>query len=434
MDFAIEKRFNFIQIILLVSGLVLAWFYAQHQILTGDQTQMLYKGYMGAYKGEWISYGNAASVVGNVPGSMISYVVGFPVILYDSPWSPMLFLIFLHLISYFLLDDVIKKSLNTQSRLLFLILYWLNPWFLFENILYNPSYLFFFSALHLWSAYKQKDKSSFGYSFLHILSIGFAMQFHYSWIILSLISLYLLYRNIVKVNWWGVITGVGVVGISLVPYMQEYMQNEAIHHNSDPNAAKRYIGWGGVHVYPVLKSFLYWLRYGSFFFPNKLIASAHFEWLFSSHILQMLMVYLYKAVVFSVGALSVYISYKANRYFYTQIQGRLLRKNGIVVSNQEWLLLYVFGAVFGVFVSAILSPIIFSYWHLIIVFPFAIVPVVIYLRDFGQKYMPKLLFFIIGYFVVINLIGAIDSRKYSLNNDYVQDTQEYVAKSVGTQR
>ena len=426
----IEKRFTFIQISLLVLGLLLAWFYAEHQILTGDQTQMLYKGYMGAYKQTWINYGNAASAVGNVPGSMISYVVALPVMIYDSPMAPMVFLFFLHLLSYFLLDAVIKDIYKADVRLIFLVLYWLNPWFVFENILYNPSYLFFFSALHIWSAYKQKDKSSFLYSTLHVLAIGLALQFHYSWIILSLISLYLLYRNMVKVNWWGVAFAALLIGISLIPYMQAVMQNSAITHHADDTG--RYIGWGGVHVYPVLKSFIYWLRYGSFFFPNKLIASAHFDWLGASHIVQMIFVYAYKAVLFSVGAFTVYISYKANRYFYDLVKGKLFTRNEAVKTKEEWLLLYVFGALIGVFISSILSPIIFSYWHLIIVFPFAIIPVVVYLKDKGQKYMPKALIAIVIYFIFINIMGAVDSRKYSISTDYVKDTQAYIAKTIQT--
>ncbi|ADN09600.1 hypothetical protein [Sulfurimonas autotrophica] len=424
----LEKKFIVLQILLLSLGLLLSLFYAQHQILTGDQTQMLYKGYMGAYKHIWINYGNAASAVGNVPGSMISYVVALPVMLYDSPMSPMLFLIFLHLGSYFFLDNVLKDIYKTDVRLIFLVLYWLNPWFLFENILYNPSYLFFFSALHIWSAYKQREKSSFVYSLLHVTAIGLALQFHYSWIILSLISLYLLYRKMVKVNWYGVFFGALIVGISLIPYLQAVMQNSAIAHHSDDTG--RYIGWGGVHVYPVLKSFIYWLRYGSFFFPNKLITSAHFDWLGASHGVQMIFVYVYKAIVFSIGVVSIYFSYKANMYFYTLVKGKLFTRNALIETKQEWLLLYVFGALIGVFISSILSPIIFSYWHLIIVFPFALMPVVIYLKDYAQAYMPKLLIGIVLYFVFINIMGAIDSRKYSINTDYIQDTKTYIKKEV----
>ena len=423
----LEKNFTKIQILLLLLGLGLSIFYASHQILTGDQMQMLYKGYMAAYKDVWINYGNAASAVGNVPGSMITYVVALPVMLIDSPWSPMLFLIFLHLASYFLLDSVIKDIFKNDIRLVFLVLYWLNPWFVFENILYNPSYLFFFSALHFYSAYKQREKSSFWYSFLHMFSIGLAMQFHYSWIILSIISLYLVYRKIVKVNWFGVAFGVVIIGLSLIPYLQAVMQNSSITKHADDTG--RYIGWGGVHVYPVLKSFIYWLRYGSFFFPNKLMMSANFDWLTSIYIMQLILTYLYKLIVIIIGAATIYISYKANRNFYELVKGKFFTREQIT-SKEEWLLLYIFGALIGVFISAVLSPITFSYWHLIIIFPFAIMPFLIYFKAYTQRYFIKFLFFTVSYFILINIIGAMDSRKYDINVNYVNDVNRYITKSV----
>ncbi|MBA1433144.1 MAG: 3-deoxy-D-manno-octulosonic acid transferase [Epsilonproteobacteria bacterium] len=423
----LEKNFTTLQILLLLLGLGLSFFYASHQILTGDQTQMLYKGYMAAYKDVWINYGNAASAVGNVPGSMLTYVVALPVMLFDSPFSPMLFLILLHLASYFLLDSVIKDIFKADIRLVFLIIYWLNPWFLFENILYNPSYLFFFSALHFWSAYKQREQSSFWYSFLHMLAIGLALQFHYSWIILSIISLYLVYRNIVKVNWFGVAFGVVVIGISLIPYLQAVMHNSSITKHADDTG--RYIGWGGVHVYPVLKSFIYWLRYGSFFFPNKLIMSANFDWISSTHMVQLIFTYLYKALVIAVGVVTLYFSYKANRLLYDRLKGRVFVRKASS-SKEEWLLLYVFGALLGVFISSILSPIIFSYWHLIIIFPFAIMPFLIYFKPYSQNYLKRFVLFTLSYFLLINIMGAIDSRKYDIKVNYVNDVNAYVAKSV----
>lgn len=426
----IEKHFTALQFLLLGLGLALSLFYAQHQILTGDQLQMIEKGYRGAYTGVWSSFGNAASVVGNVPGSMISLVVGLPVMLVDSPWSPMLLLILLHLFSYFLLDNILKNIFKTDIRLVFLVIYWLNPWFVFENILYNPSYLFFFSALHLWSAYQLREKSSFTYSALHVVSIGFALQFHYSWLILGIISLYLLYRNMVKVNWFGVAFGTLLVGLSLVPYAIEFINNTAIRHNQSVKEGERYIGWGGVHVYPVLKSFIYWLRYGSFLFPNKLIASANFEWIGVSSVVQTILIYLYKAVVFSIGAVSIYISYKANRYFYERVKSIAFHRKGAIDTAQEWLILYVFGALFGVFISSILSPIIFSYWHLIIVFPFAIIPFLLYFQQFSQKFLDKFILFVTLYFILINVMGAIDSRKYSIRKNYVDDVNAYVTKII----
>ena len=428
---SLEQRFVVFQIVFIVAGVMLAWLYATHQIITGDQTQMIYKGYMAAYKDVWVNYGNTASTVGNVPGSMMTYVVALPLMVYDSPLSPMVVIVFLHLCAYLLLDRVIKDVFSTQIRFAFLIFYWLNPWVLFEDILYNPSYLFVFAALHVWSAYKQRHEASFFYSALHVVAIGLAMQFHYSWILLAIISLYLVYKKMVRVHWFGVLFGLTLIGISLIPYIETVLQNSAIAHHEDDTG--RYIGWGGVHVYPVLKSLLYWLRYASFMFPNKLIASAHFEWVEASAMVQTLLLYVYRAVVFSVGAVSLYFSYKANRYFYEQVKGKVFARDG-VSDKEEWLVFYSVGAVIAVFISAVISPITFGYWHLILIFPFALVPLLIYLRDKVSSHVAsKVMIGVAVYFVCINIMGAIDSRKYSIMTDYVQDTTLYVKKHVQAQ-
>ncbi len=52
----------------LLLGIGISILFFVSQVIGGDQTQMLHKGYLGAYEGVWLSYGNAASAVGNVPG------------------------------------------------------------------------------------------------------------------------------------------------------------------------------------------------------------------------------------------------------------------------------------------------------------------------------------------------------------------------------
>ncbi|MGL5505908.1 MAG: 3-deoxy-D-manno-octulosonic acid transferase, partial [Aeromonas veronii] len=112
---------------------------------------MLYKGYLGAYEGVWLSYGNAASAVGNVPGSLSAWLIGGPLLLWDSPYAPMVLLLAMRLVGFLLFDAVIRQVFDDRVRLLFLVLCWLNPWFQYESLLYNPSYLFLFSAMHCWS-------------------------------------------------------------------------------------------------------------------------------------------------------------------------------------------------------------------------------------------------------------------------------------------
>ncbi len=421
----LTNNFKLIYFVLFSIGLGLSFWYATHQIVDGDVTQMLDKGYHGFLTGEWSSYGNAASVVGNVPGSLLAFVIGAPLFIVDSPWAPMSFLILLHALSFFLLDNVIKDIFDTKIRLVFLVIYWLNPWFLFENLLYNPSYLFFFSALHLWSAFQMRDKHSFIYSFLHILSIGMAMQLHYSWVILAVMSTFLFYKNIIKINWYGIIFSFVVLFISLIPYFVEFMQNESIRQNNNSDG-ERYIGWGGVHVYPVLKAFLYWLRYSSFIFTNKLIIGANFDWITSSYLLQQILRYAYQVILFGFGAFTLWIAFKANKYLYIQNKSSFFERYKTSIENKKWISTYIIGALIGILISAVLSPIIFSYWHLIIIFPFALIPFLLYIDKFESKRINKYFIPITIYLICINLVASIDSKKYSHDVNYVQQTNKYI--------
>jgi hypothetical protein len=453
-----ERHFYWLYALGFTVGLVFTFLYAQNQILTGDQTQMLYKGYLGAYQDTWLSYGNAASAVGNVPGSLSTWLIGVPLLVWDSPWSPMVLLVLLRIVSLVLLDNVIKTMLpekdNALMRLLFLALYWLNPWFLYDSLLYNPSYLCLFAAMHLWSASKMRLGKSFGYTFVHVLSIGLAMQLHYSWPILAVISVYLFYRQMGHVSWFGALAAVAALLLSLVPYFQEYAVNENLTRESD-----RYIGYGLVHVYPVLKALLYWLRYGSMLFSNKVIAYGEFDWLTQIEWLKLSALALWKTLVFVVGAVTVVVSARLNWLWWKRVKPLCLRGRGNV-DGQQWVELYAFGAIVGVLISAALSPITFSYWHLIMVYPFAILPILIGIHailvtkepaasnstpskfnQFVQRYrftsfvatwftvgekrllLIKLAF---GYLLVLNLLASHDSIKYSYEADYVQQTEQYL--------
>jgi len=418
-----NTQFKLLYSVLFFIGLALSFIYAQHQIVTTDQIQMILNGYRGAYTGNWSSYGNISSVVGNIPGSFSSLVVGLPVLLWDSPWSPMLVVIIFHIISLLLFDAVIKEVFNSTTRIVFLVLYWLNPWFLFENILYNPAYLSLFTALHFYSAFKLRHNPSFVFSFLHIFSIGMAMQLHYSWPVLAVLSAYLLYRNSIKINWFGLISGGVFIFLTLVPYLQEYLANEAIRQNKDQVDSGRYIGWGGVHVYPVLKAFLYWFRFASTLFTHKITTVISFDWLGTSETLQILITYVYRGILYLAGIASLWLVFLANKMAYQRVKNRLMRTVELQ-TNEEWLLFYMVGVLIGVFISAILSPIIFSYWHLMIIAPFSLIPLIIYLQRFQTKKYVKYFWILAIYFVVVNLVAAHDSYKFSYKQDYSQQINE----------
>ncbi len=411
------------------AGLLLSWLFSDHQLLTGDQTQMLYKGYLGAYEGVWLSYGNAASAVGNVPGSLSAWLIGGPLLLWDSPYAPMVLLLVMRLVGFLLFDAVIRQVFDDRVRLLFLVLCWLNPWFQYESLLYNPSYLFLFSAMHCWSAWHMRERASFWHMIVHLLAIGMAMQLHYSWPLLAVMSTYLFWRRILKVSWSGVVVATLLIGASLIPYAMEVMSNSHITQNVDPEARQRYIGWGLVHVYPVLKSVLYWLRYGSWLFASKLVNDTQFIWLAGHEYLQMAAVWLWRVVIYGVGSATVLLAAKANWQLWRELKPRLLRSDRVPVDGESWLGLYALAAVLAVLVSAALSPIIFNYWHLMLIFPYALFPILLLLVRWSRRYpqwLGKGLLAATLFCSAVNLIAACDSTKFSYQADYKTQVLEYL--------
>jgi len=429
-DRFLTQHFHLLFFIGIAIGLLLSFMYADHQILTNDQTQMIDRGYLAAHQGIWSSHGNVASSVGNVPGYLSTAVIALPLMVWDSPWAPMGFIILVHLMAFVLLDSIVKNVFDQRVRLLFLVLFWLNPWFLFENRFYNPAFLFFFAALHFWSAYHMREHKSFIYTFLHLLSIGMSMQLHYSWPILAVISAYLFYRGIIKVHWLGFISAAAVIIISLIPYFQEYLNNSAIQARPDKKGDERYIGWGGVHVYPVLKAFVYWFRYASFLFTNKLILGAGFEWVSSIELIQKSVMYLYRVIFFTIGAGSLWFVWKANKYTWGLLRPYILRSHGTDdIDAKEWISLYVFGVLLAILISASLSPIVFVHWHLLLTFDLAIFPLLFYAQsrlDKGNLTLTKPILFVAGYLIIVNLIASHDSERFSYKADFAQQTLKRV--------
>lgn len=406
-----------------IIGLLLTFLYANNQIITGDQLQMLHKGYLGANESIWLAFGNAASAVGNVPGTLSALIVGIPLVIWDNPWAPMLFLILLRVIAFFMFDRVISSIFSQPIRLVFLALFWLNPWFLYNSLLYNPAYLCFFTALHFWSAYQLKNKPSFIYSGLHILAIGGAMQLHYSWPVLAIITCCLLYRKMIYLSWWAVISAIGIIFLSLIPYFQEYISNENISRESD-----RYIGYGAIHVYPVIKAFLYWLRYGSTLFSNKIISDVNFDWLTQLSWLSMIITYTWQALLYLIGVLTLIANMKINWLSFKIIKP-IIKRSEPILNDKIWLLLFSFAAVVSVIISSMLSPITFSYWHLIIIYPIALLPILVISNQWkenNKKLFNKLIVVFSLFLILVNLVAANGSNKYNYRVEYKDQVERTI--------
>lgn len=422
---------------LVAVGLGLAFWYQVNQIVDGDQLQMIHRGYQAAYLGSWSSTGNAASVVGNVPGFASTALVAGPLMLWDSPYAPILLLLAMRLAGFLMIDAVVRAALvnSIAVRLLLVIMLWLNPWVQYDSLLYNPAYLIFCAGLHMYTAWRLRQAPGFVWSFLHVLAIGLAMQLHFSWPLLVFISLYLWWRQIMRVNWWGVVAALTLALISLLPYFSDLLAHPDIARNSDPETRERYIGWGALHVYPVLKSIIYWLRYGAWAFPSKLVNDAGFDWLTSWHWLEFVLVWLWRIMQYSLAAVTFVAALIANVVAWLDIRDHWRRRHGTVDNPLTWLLLYVFGAFVAMLASAGLAPIVFNYWHLALILPAAILPVLVWVNQSllqGVTSPTKPLLIVAAILIATNLVAINDSRKFSWSASYAEQVRLYVKDNIGT--
>ena len=426
-------RLNSLFWVALVLGLFLSAWYQINQIVDGDQLQMIQRGYEAAYLGRWPATGNAASVVGSVPGFLSTLVVAGPLMLWDSPYAPIVLLLLLRLVGFLLIDAVIRDIFPgaVAMRVVVVLLLWLNPWVQYDSLLYNPAYLIFCAGLHLYTAWRMRFDKRFVWTALHVLAIALAMQLHFSWPLLALISMYLWWRGLIRVQWWAVLMVVLFALLSLVPYLMALFSDPELAHNPDPKARERYIGWGAVHVYPVLKSVIYWLRYAAWAFPGKLVNDAGFDWLAHWQWLEVTAVWVWRMIQYGLAVVTMVVALAANVVALRTIRGCWRRRDGEVESSITWLLLYAFGAFVAMLISAGLAPLVFNYWHLVLILPAALMPLLVWIHQLAWRGVTfGFLVVVAAIFTVTNVVAIQDSRKFSWHVDYASQVNQYVEQEI----
>ncbi len=225
----------------------------------GDQLNLLARGWLLAERGELIPYGNPLSSGGDGPGIATTLLVGAPLFAWSDHRAPVVLLWLLHLAAWALLDGRLRAVLTPWERAAFAVVYWLNPWRLEASaFLWNPNFLYFAGALHLATAFDQRERPRFGASFLHLSALGVGAQLHPAMLLLIVASLLLWQRGVVKVHWGGVAAGVFVILLMLVPWWRAVAAEPAL-----VAAGEGFPFRGLIWFQPLLKGLSYWLRYPS---------------------------------------------------------------------------------------------------------------------------------------------------------------------------
>lgn len=238
-------------------GLVISAVMVFRSQVAGDQLNMLARGWLLAFQGEWLPLGNPASGGGAHPGGLQNLLVGLPLVLWADHRAPTILLLAGHLIAYLLLDRIVQRSLGADERFLLAILYWLNPWRMFHSgFLWNNNYLFIWGAFHLATAYELRRKARFWPSFLHLLVLGTALQLDLSALLLVAASGLLWWRRYLRIHLAGALAGAATVLLTLVPWFLTVIRDPGwlpVQHG--------FAGRGLVFVYPVLRGVFHWLRF-----------------------------------------------------------------------------------------------------------------------------------------------------------------------------
>lgn len=360
--------------------------------------------------GEWTHHGNAATKMGSLPGSFLTVITALPMLIWFNPYAACTVILLFHVISYFLLRNLGQKLFSSDfNPLAFIILYWLNPWRVEQSELYNPGYLFLFSAVHIYTAYLMHQRKSFWATFGHVLCIGFCFQVHFSVLIIGLSSLYLFLRKKMNINWWGFAGGTVVVFASLVPWLLEKLSggNESLQTHSGA-----FLGKNLILVYPVIKSVIYFFRMGSMYFGRHIFSEIRFDWITVEY-LRLTIDSLFHVAKWILAATSLYFSFKWLGGYLRQI---------VKIKNEEksFTQIYFLSLFLGVVGAAALSPVEFNHWHLILVFPAIALYMSVFLqRQLGSKsYVVPVLAMT---FIIWNLFSAFGSRSHDIKNDYSRD-------------
>ncbi len=393
--------------VLFAVGLAISLVMVARSQISGDQLNMLARGWLFTHA-EWVQFGMTTSANGKEPGGLISLLAGLPLLLWRDYRAPALLILASHALAYLLLDRTLRAILSARERLLFCVLYWLNPWRLYNSAyLWPANWLFIFGAVHLWTVYRQRREPSFWLSFLHALALAALVQVHASFFVLVLASVMLVLQGWFRPNWVAVALGAGVGALALIPWVEAVVANPALMPGS-----KGFPFRGLILVLPFLRGIAHWVQYASLSFTGDMtsfdftsVLGSEDRWLGPS----------LKISAIVIGAVSAVASLLAAAWMWRRNRRRWrLRPDGI--SDRTWLHGYVVWTFAAAAFSFAISPTTVMSWQGFSVLHAAVLPLVFWtavlLRSWRRAMVQQLARAWMAALVVLLACMAVGSPRY----------------------
>ena len=158
---------------------------------------------------------------------------------------------------------------------------------------------------------------------------------------------------------------------------------------------------------------MYWFRYGSFFITKKNLYT-DFQWLTQDVGLDQTLQNIFLTIKYFVGVGTFLFALYANFHVFKSIKSIIFNRYYILKEEHSWFLLYTGGSFISVLLVSLITPVDFSYWHLLIVFFPAIFPIFLEMLNSSIKYPKRwryLFVFIILYSSIVNISVFLSSQE-----------------------
>lgn len=350
---------------LILLGLALSGYLVTESQVAGDQLSFLARGWLLAFEGDWVPYGLLTSSGGKNPGALTSLLSGLPMLVWQDHHAPTVVLWLCHLAAFLVLLPLFRRSLTPLQLTLFVLLFWFSPWRLYySSFAWTPNYMVPMGALYTWTLFALRRDKRLGWSVLHVVAIGLALQIHASFFLLVVASLVLYWRKYLRLHLGGAALGGAVVLATLAPWLAAVVEDPSLLP-----AGGGMPGRGLLLVFPVIRALGYWVRYSSLAVGNSFFA---LEGATASLVPVLL-------------ALTAAPALWANLRLWRGQRGRWWREATDDLTEREWLSGATRWVLLAVLATAGLSPTTIMSWQLLPFFHFAVLPLVFAGGDLLEK-------------------------------------------------
>jgi hypothetical protein len=350
-------------------GLVLSTAMLARSQVGGDQLDMLARGWLFAH-GQWVQFGTTTSADGKSPGGLTSLLTGVPLLVWRDYRAPAVLILLAHILAYLLLDRTLRSTVGPRARLLFAVLYWLNPWRAYHSaFLWDPNWTFLFGAVQMWAAFRQRRRPSFAVTLVHVLALGAFLQLNTAFVVLVAAAAVLVMRGLYRPSWPAVAVGAGLNLLTLVPWVQAVAANPALMPGRHG-----FILRGLVFVFPLVRGIGFWLRYPTLAYAGDM-AAFDFSALLGRD--DRLIGPALETAVLALAVASALASLAAAAWMWRRFRRRR-RWRWEPAAGRLWVVGYVESTFIGAVVAFALSPTTIMHWQAFSILHAAVLPVVMW--------------------------------------------------------